>query len=87
MRIPMLKLIWILALSGLLTAASVNYSYDAAGRLAKIDYGSGGSITYTYDSAGNLLSRTVVAAQTDAAAKSAAAPQKLPAPPQAQKKR
>ncbi len=83
----MLKLSWILILSGLLTAASVNYTYDAAGCLAKIDYGSGGSITYTYDSAGNLLSRTVVAAQTDAAAKSATASQKVPAPPQAQKKR
>ena len=83
----MLKLSWILVLGGLLTAATVNYSYDAAGRLTKIDYGSGGSITYTYDSAGNLLSRTVVAAQTDAAAKSAAAAEKVPAPPPAQKKR
>ncbi len=45
------------------SAATVNYSYDAAGRLVKIDYGpSGGSITYTYDAAGNLLSRTVVQA-------------------------
>jgi uncharacterized protein (TIGR03437 family) len=40
-------------------AAVVNYTYDAAGRLAKIDYGPAGSITYTYDKAGNLLSRTV----------------------------
>jgi len=40
-------------------AASVNYSYDAAGRLAKIDYGTAGSISYTYDKAGNLLNRTV----------------------------
>ena len=41
--------------------AAVNYSYDAAGRLTKIDYGSAGSISYTYDKAGNLLSRTVAA--------------------------
>ena len=39
--------------------AAVNYSYDAAGRLVKIDYGSAGSIAYTYDKGGNLLSRTV----------------------------
>lgn len=58
-------------------AANVNYSYDPAGRLAKIDYGSGGSITYTYDNAGNLLSRTVVAAQPSA-------PQQVKAPPTGQ---
>jgi uncharacterized protein (TIGR03437 family) len=40
-------------------AAVVNYTYDSAGRLTKIDYGPGGSITYTYDNAGNILSRTV----------------------------
>jgi uncharacterized protein (TIGR03437 family) len=39
--------------------ATVNYSYDPAGRLVKIDYGSAGSIAYTYDKAGNLLSRNV----------------------------
>jgi uncharacterized protein (TIGR03437 family) len=43
-----------------LTFAAVNYSYDAAGRLTKVDYGSSGSINYTYDKAGNLLSRNVV---------------------------
>jgi len=42
--------------------AAVNYSYDAAGRLTKIDYGAGVSITYSYDKAGNLLSRTTAAA-------------------------
>ena len=40
-------------------AAVVNYTYDAAGRLTKIDYGAGGSISYAYDKAGNLLSRSV----------------------------
>lgn len=41
---------------------AATYTYDAAGRLAKVDYGAQvGSITYTYDSAGNLLSKTVVA--------------------------
>jgi YD repeat-containing protein len=37
----------------------VNYGYDDAGRLARVDYPSGASILYTYDNAGNLLSRTV----------------------------
>lgn len=42
-------------------AASVNYTYDATGRLTVIDYGAGGSITYTYDAAGNITSRVVQA--------------------------
>ena len=46
--------------------AAVNYSYDAAGHLTKIDYGSAGSITYTYDKGGNLLSRNVTSATTGA---------------------
>jgi uncharacterized protein (TIGR03437 family) len=41
-------------------AAAVNYSYDAAGRLTRIDYGTSGSINYTYDKAGNQTSRTVL---------------------------
>src|ERR1700677_136654 len=35
------------------------YSYDSAGHLTSIAYGSGGAITYGYDAAGNLISRTV----------------------------
>ena len=38
---------------------TVNYTYDNAGRLVRIDYSSGSAITYTYDPAGNLLSRSV----------------------------
>lgn len=53
-------------------AATVNYSYDSAGRLIKVDYGTGGSISYTYDNAGNLLSRTIVSAAQAAAQKSKA---------------
>lgn len=48
---------WLVAVVSL--SAAVNYTYDAAGRLAKVDYGNGVSITYTYDKAGNLLSRVV----------------------------
>lgn len=39
--------------------SAITYSYDAAGRLIKVDYGNGTTITYTYDPAGNLLSRVV----------------------------
>ena len=64
----------------LASAATVSYSYDAAGRLAKVDYGAGRSITYTYDPAGNLLSRTATAAATTGSAEktpqTAAAPEK-----------
>ena len=55
----MLKRILLTLIAAQLTFAAVNYTYDSAGRLAKIDYGANGSINYTYDKAGNLLSRTV----------------------------
>ena len=77
----MSKLFQLMLLSAALAVAgTVNYSYDASGRLVKIDYGSGGSITYTYDNAGNLLSRTVVPAGQ---AKAATAQQKEKRPPAA----
>lgn len=55
------RLIQFLLIAQLTIAAAVNYSYDAAGRLVKVDYGSAGSIAYTYDNAGNVTSRTVQA--------------------------
>ncbi len=42
-----------------LPGQTVQYSYDAAGRLIRADYGNAGAIDYTYDNAGNLTSRTV----------------------------
>src|ERR1700722_13548379 len=57
----MLKRILLTLIATQLMFAAVNYSYDASGRLTKIDYGPNGSINYTYDKAGNLLSRTVSA--------------------------
>jgi YD repeat-containing protein len=45
---------------GSLYADTVNYTYDANGRLLKADYGGGKSFTYTYDKAGNILTETVV---------------------------
>jgi uncharacterized protein (TIGR03437 family) len=45
-------------------AANVNYTYDAAGRLIKVDYGNGSIVNYTYDKAGNLLTRLVQSASS-----------------------
>ncbi|QOY91165.1 RHS repeat domain-containing protein [Paludibaculum fermentans] len=54
----MLRTIGLLAILAVaLAAAPIKYSYDAAGRLTKADYGDGRVITYTYDAAGNLLRR------------------------------
>jgi len=50
-------------------ADTVNYSYDDAGRLIKVDYGNGQSISYTYDKAGNLLSRQVASAEQQSSAR------------------
>jgi uncharacterized protein (TIGR03437 family) len=53
-------LLWILLPASLFGgAATINYTYDAAGRLTKVDYGNGTSVSYTYDNAGNLTSRQV----------------------------
>ena len=43
------------------TPQTIQYTYDAAGRLVQVSYGSGQRITYTYDAAGNLLRRSVSA--------------------------
>lgn len=56
----MLTRIALTLIAAQLMFAAVNYSYDSAGRLIKVDYGTAGSIVYTYDNAGNLTSRTVV---------------------------
>lgn len=60
-----------LLLAGTILAGSVGYTYDAAGRLVKVDYGSGGSLVYTYDNAGNLTSRKTISAASVNAAKNA----------------
>ena len=41
-------------------AQTIRYTYDDAGRLVQVDYGTGVRITYTYDNAGNLRRREVV---------------------------
>jgi len=42
------------------TVRTITYSYDAAGRLSRADYGDGTAILYLYDSGGNMLSRRIV---------------------------
>ena len=57
-----------LAVAGALAAQTVNYTYDAAGRLTGVSYPNGTTITYTYDPAGNLLSRQVTSSGATASA-------------------
>jgi len=59
----------VLVLATFAFAERVSYTYDAAGRLARVDYDGGASIVYVYDNAGNLLSRTVTAPQPESSAK------------------
>jgi uncharacterized protein (TIGR03437 family) len=47
-------------------ADHIAYTYDAAYRLAKVDYGNGTTISYSYDASGNLLNRTVAKAVSNA---------------------
>lgn len=41
-----------------LAAETVSYTYDAAGRLLRADYGAGKTASFTYDKAGNILAAT-----------------------------
>lgn len=43
-------------------AANITYTYDTAGRVARVDYGNGKGFVYTYDANGNLLRRTSLSA-------------------------
>ena len=45
--------------ASLVSAGTVTYDYDDAGRLVKVDYGDGKIIEYNYDNAGNLLTREI----------------------------
>jgi YD repeat-containing protein len=56
-----------LAVAGALAAQTVNYTYDAAGRLTGVSYPNGTTIAYTYDPAGNLLSRQVTSGASQSA--------------------
>jgi len=52
-------ILFIFILTCFLVAGTVNYTYDEAGRLIKVEYGNGKTIDYVYDNAGNLLQRIV----------------------------
>ena len=51
---------FVVGTSGAVGAATVFYTYDAAGRLTGANYGDGVNIVYTYDPNGNLLKRDQV---------------------------
>ncbi len=63
-----MAMVCVLGCAGAVQAATVTnvYSYDAAGRLERADYGGGARIDYVYDAGGNLVVRTarVSAAET-----------------------
>jgi len=56
------KLIVFVFLTGAASADAIKYTYDAAQRLTRVEYGNGVTIVYAYDKASNLLSRVVTAA-------------------------
>ena len=49
-----------LSLAAACQILAATYSYDAGGRLIKIDYGASGAVVYGYDASGNMVSRAVV---------------------------
>jgi YD repeat-containing protein len=53
-----------ICMAGAAFAASITYTYDAAGRLTKADYGRGKTIAYMYDNAGNLSRATSASVNT-----------------------
>jgi uncharacterized protein (TIGR03437 family) len=48
------------AIAGLLAAQTLNYGYDAAGRLTTVTYPNGKVLTYAYDASGNVVQRSVM---------------------------
>ena len=47
------------ALLTVVRATTINYTYDASGRLTSAGYGASNTITYAYDANGNLTQRSV----------------------------
>jgi YD repeat-containing protein len=65
----MKKLILILTMAAAtLAAEKLTYTYDEAGRLARVESDSGKVITYTYDASGNLVKRSASGALAPPAA-------------------
>ena len=69
------RVMWLLVCAGMTVyglvpepvgaAVTIQYAYDAAGRLLSADYGGGAKITYTYDANGNLLTRLATPLDSD----------------------
>jgi YD repeat-containing protein len=73
----MRRLILILTMTAAtLAAEKLTYTYDDAGRLARVESDSGKVITYTYDASGNLVKRTATGAPAPAPAAEANAKKK-----------
>jgi len=67
---------WLASLAlatGTLAAQTVNYTYDAAGRLTGVAYPNGKTVSYNYDPAGNVRLRIASAATAGAAPAATAA--------------
>jgi uncharacterized protein (TIGR03437 family) len=74
MRIRTLLSLSMLSIAGAWAPAdTVNYSYDEAGRLVRVQYSGGKTISYRYDRAGNLLQRLVTGPAQPGAAPAATA--------------
>jgi uncharacterized repeat protein (TIGR01451 family) len=70
-----LTLILVLLVESLVSASTLNFNYDAAGRLVSVNYGGSTNTAFSYDNNGNLLSQsTFVSANPDLAIAQAAAP-------------
>jgi len=68
-------LLVISGVAGATRASTLNYTYDAAGRLVNINYGGNTNIVFSYDDNGNLLSQSsFVSANPDLAVAQAAIP-------------
>ena len=52
----------IFALTSSAAASKVSYSYDANGRVTRVDYGNGKGYVYRYDATGRLVSRSALTA-------------------------
>jgi uncharacterized repeat protein (TIGR01451 family) len=70
-----LTLILVLLVESLACASTLNFSYDAAGRLVNVNFGGSTNTTCSYDNNGNFLNQsTFVSANPDLAIAQAAAP-------------
>jgi YD repeat-containing protein len=72
LRLAVLALVLVAAPALSQQQEELRYTWDANGRLTRVDYGNGRAINYTYDAAGRLVRRVVEAPE--------ATPPETPAP-------